>query len=253
MKLIFLGSGSAFTLGNNNFQSNLLFHVNNEKNLLLDCGTDIRFSLQEAGFNYKNISDVYISHLHADHVGGMEYLAINSYFDPDINKPNLYLSDLLVDNLWNNVLSGGLSTLQNKIVSLDTYFSVHVVEKNQSFVWENISFQLVQTLHYMNSFVIAPSFGLFFTINGKNVFITSDTQFFPNCFLSFYQSADIIFHDCQTLPARCAIHAQYHELQTLPEDIRGKMWLYHYDSERGHNAVKDGFLGFVKKGQVFDL
>ena len=65
-KLLFLGSGSAFTVGDNNFQSNiLLIHDNNQK-LLLDCGSDIRFSLYQAGFSYLDITDIYILIEHFD-------------------------------------------------------------------------------------------------------------------------------------------------------------------------------------------
>ena len=73
MKLIVLGSGSAFTL--KNFQSNfLLVDEKRERNLLLDAGGDVRYALAEAGFSYKDITDVYVSHLHGDHIHGLEWL-----------------------------------------------------------------------------------------------------------------------------------------------------------------------------------
>jgi ribonuclease BN (tRNA processing enzyme) len=84
MELVALGTGSAFTL--KNFQSNYL--LKGEKNLLIDCGGDIRFSLKEQNMSYKDIDAVYISHLHADHQGGLEYLAFCSYFDPSKKKNN---------------------------------------------------------------------------------------------------------------------------------------------------------------------
>ena len=63
-KLIFLGSGSAFTVGANNFQSNILLVTEQNHKLLIDCGTDIRLSLYAAGLSYLDITDIYISHLH---------------------------------------------------------------------------------------------------------------------------------------------------------------------------------------------
>ncbi len=69
MKLTFLGSGSAFTM--NNRQSNMILE-DDGKILLIDCGTDIRHSLHQQDLSYKDIDAVYISHLHADHIGGME-------------------------------------------------------------------------------------------------------------------------------------------------------------------------------------
>lgn len=71
MKLVFLGSGSAFTMQNR--QSNMIIELNGRK-LLIDVGSDIRFSLKLMGYNFKDIDEVYLSHLHADHIGGLEWL-----------------------------------------------------------------------------------------------------------------------------------------------------------------------------------
>ncbi|MEC4984711.1 MAG: ribonuclease Z, partial [Oscillatoria sp. PMC 1076.18] len=62
MKLVFLGSGSAFTIGGDNFQSNIIIESENEKKLLVDCGSDLRFSLDALGLSYLDITDIYISH-----------------------------------------------------------------------------------------------------------------------------------------------------------------------------------------------
>ena len=92
MKLIFLGSGSAFTM--DNYQSNMILETETteveslslshkgvdvdvdlattRKRLLIDCGSDIRWSLAEQGLSYKDIQNIYISHLHPDHFSGLE-------------------------------------------------------------------------------------------------------------------------------------------------------------------------------------
>ena len=121
MIIKFLGSGSAFTMSN--FQTNMML-VKGQKKLLIDAGTDLRFSLFEAGMSYKDVDDVYISHLHADHAGGLEYLAFCRYFDPSCNKPNLWVSKVLSESLWQNTLSGGLGSVQNKIMKLSDYLKL---------------------------------------------------------------------------------------------------------------------------------
>ena len=99
MRLIFLGSGSAFTLGEDNYQSNMLVDDSSGNCLLVDCGSDARHSLFAQGYSYKNIHSVFISHLHADHVGGLEWLALTSYYDADCKRPVLYISECLIDDL----------------------------------------------------------------------------------------------------------------------------------------------------------
>lgn len=253
MKLIFLGTGSAFTVGSHNFHSNMILENENSDRLLIDCGSDARFSLFEVGLSYRDITDVYISHLHADHVGGLEWLAFTSKFDSSCERPVLYISEKMVYDLWNKVLSGGLSSIQGVVADLSTFFKVKPVGESGLFIWKNIEFRAIQTVHIMSGFTIIPSFGLFFNVDGLNIFVTTDTQFSLHQTIDFYNMADIIFHDCETSPTKSGVHAHYTELLTLSETIRNKIWLYHYNPGPLPDAKKDGFRGFVKKGQCFDF
>lgn len=232
----------------------MLLESDTGKHLLIDCGTDARLSLWEYGqLTHQDINDVFISHLHADHVGGLEWLGFSSYFNPVHHRIKLHLSNTLEESLWTHVLSGGLSSLEGETANLHTYFDVDSIDTNGSFVWENIRFQLIQTIHVMTAFTITPSFGLFFSVNNKNVYITTDTQFAPHQIIDFYQKATIIFQDCETAELRSGIHAHFEELCTLPSSIKQKMWLYHYQPGELPDAEAQGFAGFVKKGQVFSL
>lgn len=249
--ITFLGSGSAFTVGNNNYHSNILVSYKNS-NLLIDCGSDVRFSLHEQGWNYDSIDAVYVSHLHADHAGGLEWLGFNRKFASDKEKPVLYISEKLAKDLWNKVLSGGMSSLMNKKASLDSFFNVHSVDSKNVFYWKGIKFQLVRTIHFHNNKKIAPSYGLFITYNHTKIFITTDTQFTPKRLEKYYVEADIIFQDCD-LTNKYSVHAGYNQLTTLNKSIKAKMWLYHYSCVKKPDAKNDGFCGFVKKGQVFTI
>lgn len=253
MKLIFLGSGSAFTVGYNNYHSNMLLINDNNEKLLIDCGSDARLALHELNLTYSDIKDVYISHLHADHCGGLEWLGFTTKFDPKCDKPNLYISEKLKDDLWKNSLSGGLSSIQGIAADLSTFFNVHPIQGKNSFVWQGLEINLIQTIHVVAGFNIVPSYGLLFKANNTTVFITTDTQFSPHQIVDFYDMADIIFHDCETAATKSGVHAHYEELLTLKKSIRQKMWLYHYNPGPLPDAKKDGFRGFVEKGQSFDF
>ena len=250
MKIQFIGVGSAFTL--TNYQSNLLVESESGKKLLVDCGSDARFALRELNVSHCEIDSIYISHLHADHVGGLEWIGFATKFDPSCPKPHLYISRYLKNELWSNVLSGGMLSLQGEVADLDTYFEVHSIPKNGKFSWEDIDFQLIQTVHIMDGFSIVPSFGLIFAAHDIRTFLTTDTQFAPEQLKDFYEMADIIFHDCETAPFESGVHAHYAKLRTLPDKFKQKMWLYHYHDGALPDARADGFRGFVNKGQVFD-
>lgn len=255
MKIYPIGVGSAFSM--KNWQTNLIVEQNGKK-LLIDAGTDIRFELQEQKLSYKDIDSLYITHLHADHIGGIEYLAFCSYFDPTKDKIKLYGHKSVISKAWDSVWSGGLSSIQGRVVGLHDYFEVHYLDDNSFFIWEGIIFDLVQTVHIMNGFSIVPSFGLMIREphSTKKYYFTSDTQFNPNQIKDFYKQADIIIQDCECSPFMSGVHAHYNELKTLAPEIKAKMFLIHFQDTVSEDdrkkAIEDGFKGFCRIGQEIE-
>lgn len=248
-KITFLGSASAFYDDPDNYQSNILIEKNG-KRLLLDCGSDIRFSIRNADLKMTDIDAVYISHIHADHVGGLECLGFIKKFTPGQHKPLLFASSMVIKDLWSKSLSGGMGSIQGEVADLSTFFNVKKVKANGHFIWEGITFSIVQTIHIMDGYMFVPSFGLMFEIDGTKIFWTSDTQHCPNQIMDFYDKVDLIFQDCET-SFKSGVHAHYDDLLTLPLHIRNKMWLYHYNKGKTQNAIADGFKGFVECKQEF--
>ena len=252
-ELLFLGSGSAFTVGDNNFQSNILLIGNNNRKLLLDCGSDIRFSLYRAGYSHLDITDIYISHLHSDHVGGLEYVGFSTKFDPRCDRPNIYIHESLKDDIWQKTLAGGMRFMEESVVNINSFFRLFPIATDRSFSWNDIEFQLIKVIHINNSKNIMPSHGLFFALERHKIFLTTDTQF---CLLElepYYRAADIIYQDCETALTPTKVHAHYQQLKQLPTAIKQKMWLYGYQPGELPPAIEDGFQGFVKCGQTFSF
>jgi len=255
VKLQFLGTGSAFTAIADNFQSNMIIHSDNGTHFLVDCGSDARHSMQALGFTHRDVDGVYISHLHADHAGGLEWLGFTSHFDQSPRKPKLYVHPSLIKRLWEHVLSGGLQSLEGPHPArLSDFYEIMPITDDH-FTWEGIDFQLIKTIHINNGPDIAPSYGLYFTTTKKKIFITTDTRFEPELYKLYFEQADLIFHDCDTSVQKSEVHAHFFELATLPASIKAKMWLYHYHSHSVNtfNPIEHGFQGFVQKGQSFDI
>ncbi|MFW6219841.1 MAG: MBL fold metallo-hydrolase [bacterium] len=265
MKIIFLGTGSFNSL--KNFQTNYIIQ-HNGKNLLFDCGQDIRFSLKYSNLSYKDIDAVYITHQHADHSGGLETLAFSSYFDPHKSKIELFGETNLLVQLWTNTLSGGLSSLQDKIMSFDDYFNVTYVDSEKNtFFWEDIEFTIIKTTHIINKYYIVPSFGLLFTDpeSGKTIFCTGDTQFNLKTLNDSYKKSDIIIHDCECLPFCSGVHSNFIELSSLPTKTKNKIICVHYQdtilsesetdtiSEKWLNQSSINGLKFATRGLILNI
>ncbi|MBA2648382.1 MAG: MBL fold metallo-hydrolase [Legionella sp.] len=250
MKLQFLGSGAAFVPITENYQSNMILESFSGRKLLIDCGTDARHSLKAAQLSYKDIDAIYISHFHADHVGGLEWLAFRTKFETDF-RPKLYIHPSMVTNLWEKVLRGGLESLRGAKASLEDYFDVQVILDGKYFIWESLQFELIKTTHIYNGPKLIPSYGLFIKDKNTNLFITTDTRFIPDEFMKYYQSAHLIFHDCELSQKPSGVHTRFSELVLLEPDIKSKIWLYHYTADVLPDALAHGFKGFVQRGQQF--
>ncbi len=261
MKIKFIGVGSAFTTPDY-YQSNLLITAPSGRNLLVDCGTDIRFSLREAmpgtPLPYEAIDAVYISHLHSDHIGGMEWIAFQTYFNPDQPRPRLYMEEAIMREMWHASLKGGLGSIEGKRMHLTDYFDCQpaAMPGQDTFFWEGIRFKLVRMPHVTTGYRDFFSYGLLITPAGADrpaVFFTTDTQYRPHLIRDIAQDAALILHDCETSPVKSIVHAHYGDLLKLPAEIRAKMWLYHYQPGPEIDPTADGFQGFVVKGQEFDF
>ena len=265
-KIIALGTGSAFTM--KNYQTNFVIERNG-KCLLIDCGSDVRFSLREQKLTFKDIDAVYVSHAHADHIGGIEFLAFTRYFTKrgmeqaghanPLSLPKFFCERGLVRSLWDHSLRGGMEGLEGFDATIETYFDVHPIQKNGSFEWEGLKFDIVQSLHVSAKYSILDSFGLMFTDDdGSRIFITTDVQFAPETAMkAYYEEAKLIIHDCETSFAS-GVHATYDQLKTLKDSVKKKMLLIHYNDNVLENwtdwvekANNDGFLGFTEPGVIY--
>ena len=250
MRLLFLGTGSAFTVGGN-YNSNMLVTADSGRRLLIDAGVDLRHALYAQGLSYLDFEDIYISHLHSDHIGGLEYVGLSSRFDPRCSKKRLFTHASLVGPLWNNSLRGGMEHVELGDSTLDDYFEVRPC--TDGFDWEGMRFSLVAAPHVRDPERVTYSYGVMIEVGDERVYITTDTRFEPDVLTPHYEAATLIFHDCETSSFKTPVHAHFDGLCGLPDALKAKIWLYHYQPGALPDAVEAGFRGFVSPGQSFEI
>ena len=254
LSVLFIGTGSAFS--KRYFQTNVLV-VKGEDHLLIDCGTLCPYALEKNyGLELKNIDNLLLTHPHADHIGGVEELALVDRYVKK-QKCNLVITDEFKQLLWNESLKGGLKVNEEGSLTLDDYFVQIKPEQILTEPFEmyeanvgSINVKLFRTKHVTCSDpeVFQISYGLMID---DRVLYPCDTQFNPEQidYLVHNFPVKVIFHDCDISGYSEGVHASYAQLKTLPDEIRAMTYLCHYNGRAEEiNPQNDGFKKFARPG-----
>lgn len=245
MKITTLGTGGMYCM--RNFHTNFLVQVpQNTDYMLVDCGTDIRMSLESLGISMRSIDAVYITHEHPDHAGGLSYLAYHSISRyPHEKKITLYADPELMSRLWHQMephcfLFNGLRR------QLTSYFDLVTVTPGRVAMWQDIFLTVFPWTHvkgrdgsvqpkHLN--LEMKSYGLTIRDSDNNIRIHCTGDLEPSmvpAFKTFVRdAANLVFVDCYTGTGYPGdpVHMTYADLAALPADIKEKLRLVHYGDE----------------------
>ncbi len=254
LSVLFIGTGSAFS--KRYFQTNVLVVKGND-HLLIDCGTLCPYALEKNyGLELKHIDNLLLTHPHADHIGGVEELALVDRYVKK-QKCNLVITDEFKQLLWNESLKGGLKVNEEGPLTLDDYFVQIKPEQIVAQPFEiyeanvgSINVKLFRTKHVTCSDpdVFQISYGLMID---DRVLYPCDTQFNPEQldYLVHNFPVKVIFHDCDISGYSEGVHASYAQLKTLPDEIKAMTYLCHYNGRAEEmNPQDDGFRKFARPG-----
>jgi mRNA degradation ribonuclease J1/J2 len=253
VKMEFLGVGSGFstTLGNNN--CSLYKNDITDGHYLIDCGESTRLALVDRKAHEK-ILGVFITHIHGDHVYGLEMLGFYYHFALKKKLSLILPSESIKKGLW-DVLSPSMKDIQNDegepiTAEMEDYFDVQIQTTIK--IFDDVELKFIEADHVVNK----ECYGLEISTYENNYLYTSDQRSPRKELQEDFSKYKYIWHDCQLYDAgKGGVHAFIDDLKEA-SSVGQSLFLMHYNRNPTKQDEVNAFSwcgGFVKRGQVFEI
>ncbi len=222
-EVIVIGVGDTFSEVHH---SSALLLICDGFHLAIDCPDMYRSALRAAAersgraLSLSTIEHVLITHVHGDHMNGLEGVAFYKHF-VDAARTKLVTSPQVRSVIWDERLKASMSALwdgqQFRQMSFDDYFEHVPLRWTGEIVVGPFRIRARRTIHHV------PTSALLIEAGGRTLGYSSDTAFDPEL-IEFLAPADLIIHETNLGPA----HTPYAKLAALPAELRARMRLIHY-------------------------
>jgi ribonuclease BN (tRNA processing enzyme) len=222
-EVVVLGVGDAFSEMR---RPTALLLVCDGFHLGVDCPDGYLAALRSAsqragrGISASAVDHVLITHVHGDHMNGLEGFAFYKRL-VEGRRIRLLASPEVRACIWDQRLAASMGALwdgqRHREMGFDDYFERLPLAWSEPATVGPFTIRARRTRHHV------PTSALLVEAAGRTLGYSSDTSFDPEL-LAFLEPADVVIHETGLGPA----HTPYAALAALPRALRRRMRLVHY-------------------------
>jgi ribonuclease Z len=249
MRVTFLGTGTPFPNAER-FGSAILVEVADKK-LLFDCGRGVVIRLTQARVSPKDINDLFLTHLHSDHVVGIPDLWLSGWF-LGRDKPLPIWGPPGSRSMAKHLVQAFAFDIRIRQAAPDPLpaggVEIDAKEVAQGEIYNDGLTQVSAFL--VDHGTVKPAFGYRIDSAGRSVVISGDTKFCKNL-VDFARGADCLIHAAwsadsknPTPPSKRSI-ASAEDAGRVFAIVKPKVGVvYHFKDEEGlWDAVRKEYQG----------
>lgn len=200
MKITLLGTGAALA-DPERCQSSILITLDNGKHYLLDCGEGATRQMVKANINPADVTWVFFTHLHFDHICGFPFFVLSSWIFNREKPPMVYgpkgtqnfVSHLFEDGAFKVDLSAR-SAYKLRKANIDAVRPI-ITEVSPGIIYqdEDVRIRAEWVEHIPRD--VTECFGVRFEAEGKVIAFSGDTA--PcDAMVDLAKDADLLIHEC---------------------------------------------------------
>jgi ribonuclease BN (tRNA processing enzyme) len=214
MRLQFAGCGDAFGSGG---RFNTCFHLTTrDANILIDCGASSLVALNELAIPRNDIDAIFLTHFHADHVGGIPFFLLEANYVSKRKRPLTIIGPPSLKARFGGIMEVGFSGTKE----LEFEFPLKLVEFDIGKTCKAAGIK-VTPFHVVHDDRAGPCLGLRFEIDGKVVAFSGDTEW-TDALIDIGYEADLFICEAYTRFKPVATHMALSSLESHLDQIRPK-------------------------------
>jgi ribonuclease BN (tRNA processing enzyme) len=242
VKVVVVGTGNAFSARHHGSSAALL---HDGGAVLIDAPDSIVAALSEASaacgraLGVTTIDDILVTHLHGDHVNGLEAFGFLRWLEHRTTGrplPRLHAMREVAARLWERLAP---AMDQGGTASLGDYFDLRVLPEERAAAVGPFQVRFRRGRHTV------PCCGFLIGDGTRTFGWSGDTGWDPE-HVEWLRQADVFVHETSPAPA----HTPVEHLNALPAEVRARMHLVHMPDDFDPRSTT---IPLLREGQVLEF